>query len=201
MVEFNIPLLYYKMAQYIEQLRYILRKRKISERALAQKSGVSRGTLRSILHGGANFRLNSLSRLLDVLGGQATVIAHVEEGLADCSSIATSINIRQDGFKSWKLHLMNMVDEFRRTRDVRLILLPPTHSLDNRIKALMASTVVELCSEVELRAPEWASRSYFLTRPWFVSGSESLKASAIVESPLAFRRNNIFVHSNFLSRK
>jgi hypothetical protein len=36
--------------------------------------------------------------------------------------------------------------------------------------------------------------------PWFVSGMESLKAIALVESPLPFRLRKIFVLENFLSR-
>lgn len=39
-----------------------------------------------------------------------------------------------------------------------------------------------------------------LPEPWFVAGVENLKATALVESPLPFRRNNIFVLGNFLSR-
>jgi hypothetical protein len=39
-----------------------------------------------------------------------------------------------------------------------------------------------------------------LSEPWFVSGMENLKASALLESPLPFRRNNVFVLGNFLSR-
>jgi hypothetical protein len=43
-------------------------------------------------------------------------------------------------------------------------------------------------------------RPLFLPDPWFVAGIENLKASALVESPVQFRRNNIFVLGNFLSR-
>jgi hypothetical protein len=39
-----------------------------------------------------------------------------------------------------------------------------------------------------------------LEEPWFVTGIENLKAMAIVESPVFFRRRLIFVLENFLSR-
>jgi hypothetical protein len=39
-----------------------------------------------------------------------------------------------------------------------------------------------------------------LPAPWFVAGVENLKASALVESPVQFRRNNVFVLGNFLAR-
>jgi len=48
--------------------------------------------------------------------------------------------------------------------------------------------------------PWWANRPLVLAEPWFVSGMENLKATALVESPVQFRRNNVFVLGNFLSR-
>jgi hypothetical protein len=49
-------------------------------------------------------------------------------------------------------------------------------------------------------APEWILTVPAPRDPWFVSGMESLKAIAIVESPLPFRIRKIFVLENFLSR-
>ncbi|NCO37375.1 MAG: hypothetical protein COZ06_23865 [Armatimonadetes bacterium CG_4_10_14_3_um_filter_66_18] len=39
-----------------------------------------------------------------------------------------------------------------------------------------------------------------LPEPWFVSGIENLKATALVESPTHFRKRRIFVLGNFLER-
>jgi hypothetical protein len=110
------------------------------------------------------------------------------------------VKIERDGFATWKIQLMDFVDEFRRTLDTRLILLPPPSSLDKRLKALLASTVTQLCLETGIPSPGWARKSYFLPKPWFLSEMNSLKASAIIESPIAFRRNNLFVQRNFLQR-
>ena len=41
---------------------------------------------------------------------------------------------------------------------------------------------------------------YGLDKPWFVSGFENLKSTALIESPLNFRKRNIFVLGNFLTR-
>ena len=116
------------------------------------------------------------------------------------STVATGLNIERDGFSSWKLHLMNMVDEFRRHHDPPLFTVPPPSNIDRRIKALLASSVLYLCEESNICAPEWAKENYFLPTPWFVSGVESLKATSILESPWCFRKNNIFVLGNFLDR-
>jgi hypothetical protein len=65
---------------------------------------------------------------------------------------------------------------------------------------LSASIVDALCHEQGVEAPDWPSAVGVLPDPWFVSGTENLKASALLESPVRFRRRNIFVLSNFLSR-
>ncbi len=116
------------------------------------------------------------------------------------SIVATATKIKQDGFDSWKIHLMDFVDEFIRTADPLLILLPPPKDTDARIQSLLASVVQELCSKIDIEVPPWAEKRYFLEEPWFLSGMQSLKAGAIIESPLSFRKNNIFVHDNFLQR-
>lgn len=39
-----------------------------------------------------------------------------------------------------------------------------------------------------------------LPRPWFAGGLKNLKAILLAESPVAFRRRNLFVSANTLSR-
>jgi hypothetical protein len=53
---------------------------------------------------------------------------------------------------------------------------------------------------MRLEAPAWVWAVPSLKEPWFLSGMESLKAIAIVESPVFFRRRKIFVLENFLYR-
>ena len=49
--------------------------------------------------------------------------------------------------------------------------------------------------------PDWVhGPERLLERPFFAGGLESLKAVFLVESPLAFRRRQIFVSANALSR-
>lgn len=63
----------------------------------------------------------------------------------------------------------------------------------------MASVCCALCQEVGILAPEWAAKIYFFPEPWFLSEVEFLKAMLIIESPIYFRRNNIFVGRIFCS--
>ncbi|MHB1529149.1 MAG: hypothetical protein ACYDDA_12945 [Acidiferrobacteraceae bacterium] len=72
---------------------------------------------------------------------------------------------------------------------------------DSRANAYLAAVAEHLALKNKLEIPEWTSQSArFLKRPYFPCGLESLKASLIVESPVAFRRRMIFVGSDPLYR-
>ncbi|MHB1586376.1 MAG: hypothetical protein ACYCRH_06365 [Acidiferrobacteraceae bacterium] len=72
---------------------------------------------------------------------------------------------------------------------------------DSRANAYLAAVAEHLALKNKLEIPEWTSQSArFLKRPYFPCGLESLKASLIVESPVAFRRRLIFVGSDPLYR-
>jgi len=67
--------------------------------------------------------------------------------------------------------------------------------------AYWAATVETLCREAGLKPPEWTeSPRCFLHRPWFAGALENLKAILLAESPVAFRRRNLFVSSDALVR-
>lgn len=103
------------------------------------------------------------------------------------------------GVSDWTA-FFNAVDESRRTRRMDLLKRLYSRSRRTREKALLNSTACALAAELGQAPPWWAMHSRTLPDPWFVSGVEGLKATALVESPLHFRRNNIFVLGNFLSR-
>ncbi|MEO8061629.1 MAG: hypothetical protein ABI821_02665 [Pseudomonadota bacterium] len=92
------------------------------------------------------------------------------------------------------------VDEVRRSRRFEALKRLYSRSRRTRERALINSTACALAAELGESPPWWATRPLFLSEPWFVSGVENLKASALVESPTSFRRNNVFVLGNFLSR-
>ena len=53
----------------------------------------------------------------------------------------------------------------------------------------------------QMRIPDWVEKpDRFLNEPFFAGGLDSLKATLLVESPLAFRRRLIFISANALSR-
>lgn len=99
----------------------------------------------------------------------------------------------------WKIHFYDFVDDFRFQRNLQAVAEPLAFD-DNKFDALLASTVEVLCRELNLEAPSWTKNVPPCGEPFFVAGFENLKATAIVESPLAFRIRKIFVTSSFLQR-
>jgi hypothetical protein len=176
------------------------KKGSFSEREFAKDSGVSRVVLRHLMARDQNINLKSIIKIANYLERDIHVLAISNDVNTDFSTVAIAYKVINDGPQSWKIHFMDLVDEFRRTLDPQLFLLAPPDKFPRQLRALLASIVLQLCEENAIDPPSWSRKMYFLEKPWFVSGMQSLKASALVESPLAFRRNNIFVHDNFLMR-
>lgn len=99
----------------------------------------------------------------------------------------------------WATHLMNFVDDFRFYKNPEMVAQHFELS-DEKMDALLAATVAHLCDELNLEIPAWVWDVPTTQTPFFVSGIESLKAIALVESPVRFRQRNVFVLSNFLDR-
>jgi transcriptional regulator with XRE-family HTH domain len=184
-------------------LRDIRERRHLSQRELSRLAGVSFKGVQLLEAPGHDARLSTLEKVAEALGLPAAGVRQaVEAYLAEeaDSAFCASVRIVLDGFDSWRVHLLDFVDRFRTAPAPALVRTPPVAGLDARLAALMASTVDALCAEVALEAPAWSASVGPLPSPWFVAGVENLKASAILESPAHFRRRNIFVLSNFLSR-
>lgn len=103
------------------------------------------------------------------------------------------------GVGDW-VTFFDAVDEVRRTRSFQSLRRLYRRSRRTRERALLNATACALARELGEPSPWWAMRPLTLEDPWFVAGVENLKASALVESPIHFRRNNVFVLGNFLSR-
>ena len=168
--------------------------------SVAKMSGVSRLTVRGVIAGSKNATMSTLSSIAESFDRRLELLLVPHEVNSELSTVAIGMKVLADGDPSWKIHFMELVDEFRHTLDPRLILLPPPRKLSRPLTALLSSIVHTLAMEADMDIPTWARQRMYLHPPWFVSESEALKAMAIMESPLAFRQNNIFVLNNFLER-
>jgi len=161
---------------------------------LSKQTGLARSYLYKVIEGSSSPTLDAFEKITTALGFSFELHRWPIEN----SVLDVSLRVTQDG--QWKIHFFNFVDAFRRTKKRDLIESPPTESLGEKEQALLASIVFELCRENRASLPDWVKNVKPLEEPWFVAGMESLKAMAIVESPIGFRKNNIFVFENFLSR-
>jgi len=110
----------------------------------------------------------------------------------------TKLRINEDR-KWWKIPFMDFVDDFRRHKNPEMI-SEPFVSDDEKIDAVFASAIEYLCDEMKIAVPDWLDNIPACREPYFVSGIENLKATALVESPLRFRIRKVFVMENFLHR-
>lgn len=176
----------------------------VSQRNMADLSGLSFRTIQLIESGGHDPKISTLSNIADALGYPPSAIDNCIENIftqpVDSISIISE-RILTEGEESWKIWLFNFVDAFRNKKDRAYIYSPPVCGLSSNLNALVAGTVETLCDELGIKTPLWCDAVPPLTIPWFVSGFESLKALAIVESPIHFRKRNIFVLDNFLFRR
>jgi hypothetical protein len=101
--------------------------------------------------------------------------------------------------KYWLIPFMEFVDSFRKNKDVA-VLEVPINPKNDKFDAIVASMVEYLCAELNIEPPPWVCDIPGCKEPWFVSGIENLKAIALAESPIHFRKRKIFVLENFLSR-
>ena len=73
--------------------------------------------------------------------------------------------------------------------------------LDPVKDAWLAALTEHLALSARIDVPEWSEKdARFLKEPFFAGCLELLKATFLVESPLAFRRRLIFISADALSR-
>lgn len=187
----------------MSSLRALRERRGLSQRELAAEAGIALRTIQLLERGRHDARLSTYSRIAKALGTAAAGVTRAVEGCLAAGGDSVedvSSAIAEEGEASWKTRFFDFVDAFRREPGPRLVAQPPSVRLSPRLQALLASTVERLCSEQGTPAPLWCAGVRPLASPWFVSGRESLKALALVESPAQYRRRNIFVLGDFLRR-
>lgn len=187
----------------MKELATIRRERGFSQRRLAARANVSFRTVQMLESGQTDPRLSTLNRISVALGNGSSVLeSEIDHLLKDSSDSVHAVSrmICTEGEDRWRLWLFEFVDAFRRQPSSRLIECPPVPGTSEKIAGLLAATVEALCDETDTAVPWWCMGVAPLPDPWFVCGLESLKASALMESPVYFRQRNIFVLANFLER-
>ncbi len=98
----------------------------------------------------------------------------------------------------------DLLDDLRWARgssDVRSRLAEEPVRVAPRADALLGALAEHISAQHGMGAPAWSQApDRFLAQFWFPSNTPALDARAVVESPAAFRRRNIFVSARALVR-
>jgi DNA-binding XRE family transcriptional regulator len=173
-----------------------------SQRLAASKAKIAFRTYQLLEKGGHDAQVSTWQKLAKLFGIPAAAItASLEKPFREpVDSVYRASLLMLQKPSHWSLALFDFVDAFRRTRDLALVATPPDLGLETRLQVLLAAVVEQLCRELALAPPLWLNAMSVLPQPWFVADVQNLKAMAIIESPIAFRKRGIFVLSNFLDR-
>ena len=170
----------------------------LSQRALAKTAGIAYKSLQ-LIEKGHDTRLSTIEKIGQALQyPKFTQIVHNFFLLPPDSVRYVSLQIASG--KDWQIPLFNLVDSLRRDKNRKLIDPTPVINLDKKYRALLAAVIESLCEELNIHTPWWTRAVEPLLCPWFISNIENLKASALIEAPIHFRKRNIFVLNNFLDR-
>lgn len=114
------------------------------------------------------------------------------------TAVETKLKMKNDP-RWWRIALFDFVDNFRLHKNPSAI-EEPFEINDDSMDAVLAGVIESLCDEIKIAIPAWLDDVPACQEPYFVSGVENLKASALVQSPVHFRIRKVFVMENFLSR-
>ncbi len=103
--------------------------------------------------------------------------------------------------EDWRIAYFDFVDSLLATQSELLIQERPVDGIDIQSLALICAIVMQLCDQLNIKPPDWAQLNLELTEPWFISKFKNLRAISLMDSPIFFKRNNIFVGEDFLHRK
>lgn len=187
----------------MHSLKALRKSFRISQRVLARQAAVSYKSLQLIEGAHHDAKVSTLAKIARALHYPQNVFKNHLSGFFEQppdSVVIISRAILASPSRDWKILLFDFVDFFRKTKSLKCVYEPPCAGLSLQILALLASTTESLCEELDLQVPWWCVGVPSLCEPYFVAEVENLKAMALVESPVHFRKRNLFVFKNFLDR-
>jgi len=108
---------------------------------------------------------------------------------------------------SSKILIPNFIDDFTRLHDheqkLALVSEPPVALKSVYLEAYLAAMTEYLCHRDGLTVPGWTqNKRYFLKEAHYALGKKGSPISFVLlaESPVPFRRRNIFVSANAMTR-
>ncbi len=111
----------------------------------------------------------------------------------------TSVLIEKGG--NSRILIPEFIDDFNSASvDDKTLMIQeaPIKMKRKHIEVYLAAVADFLCHRDNIKIPEWTKKLY-LKKPYFYGG-EKLKPILLIESPVAFRRRNLFVSANAVMR-
>lgn len=161
--------------------------------AVAEAAGLNKSTISRYVNGQREYSLENYKKVF-------RAVQLIEEAGLRGRTSAREATQRVVLGEDWQIAYFDFIDSFLATKSEILLEQRPAEGLDIRSLALICAIVMQLCEENKVRAPDWARLSLELEEPWFISKFKSLRATSLVQSPIYFKRNNIFVGDDFLKR-
>lgn len=160
---------------------------------VAKDSNLNKSTISRYVHGQRQYSIENFEKLSATI--ETLELAHLH-GRTSANEASKRVILGEN----WQIAYFDFVDSFLATKSVFLVKEMPVDGLSIKLLALLCSMVLQLCDENKITPPEWARLSLELEEPWFISKFKNLRAISLVESPIYFKRNNIFVGADFLKR-
>lgn len=110
--------------------------------------------------------------------------------------------------EAWRFGILQVLDDYERARRAggtaraaALFAEAPPPTGDCRVDAAQAALAEHLARRDGWTPPRWAFTDDRYAQPWwFVSGLVSWHATALVQSPAAFRKRGVFITDRALDR-
>lgn len=160
---------------------------------VAEQAGLNKSTIFRYVHGDRDYSLENFDKV-------TTAVEIIERKKLRGLTSAREATERVAAGENWQIAYFDFVDSFLFAKNQLLVSRRPVDGLNLKSLALICSIVMQLCEENKVQPPEWAKLSLELDEPWFITKFKSLRAICLVQSPVFFKRNNIFVGEDFLKR-
>lgn len=161
--------------------------------AVAKQAGLHKSTISRYVHGQREYSFENFEKV-------HCAVEILERITLKGLTSAREATERVVAGENWQIAYFDFLDSFLSTKNFLLISQKPVDGLDIKSLALICSMVMQLCEDHHVQFPDWAKLSLELEEPWFISKFKNLRAICLVQSPLFFKRNNIFVGQDFLQR-
>jgi transcriptional regulator with XRE-family HTH domain len=194
--------------EFWAKARGLRKERGLSQADVARKMGTSQSWVARMESAEVDAGLSSVLRYLQAIGARLDLRSdpRATSGFRPMTlaDLARAGRLHRTDDEAMLRLCLQFIDDYRgadKGSRARLLEDPPPSTGDARWDAFLGALAEHLAYHDDLPTPRWVDRKgRFLKRWWFLSDLPSVMASAMAESPAAFRRRGIFVTEDLFAR-